>query len=44
VETKFVRTKSDPRNVGQIKAYHWNVYIEYERYEFPETLWKFIVM
>jgi hypothetical protein len=38
VETKFVRTKSDPQNVGQIKSYRWNVYIEYERYVFPETV------
>jgi hypothetical protein len=38
VETKFVRTKNDPRNVGDIKAFRWNVYIEYERYSFTETL------
>jgi hypothetical protein len=44
VETKFVRTKSDPRNVSQIKAYRWNVYIEYERYEFPKTLCRFSVL
>jgi hypothetical protein len=44
VETKFVRTKSDSYNVGQIKAYRWNVYIEYERYEFPETFYRFSVM
>jgi hypothetical protein len=44
VEMKFVRTKSDPRNVGQIKAYRWNVYIEYEWYEFLETLCRFSVL
>ena len=38
VETKFVRTKSDPWNVGQIKSYRWNVYIEYERYVLPDTV------
>jgi hypothetical protein len=38
VETKFVRTKNDPRNVRDIKAFRWNVYIEYERYCFTETL------
>ena len=38
VETKFVRTKSDPRNVGQIKSFRWNVYIEYERYVLPDPV------
>jgi hypothetical protein len=37
VETKFVRTKSDPRNEGEIKAYRWNVRIEYERYRTPRS-------
>jgi hypothetical protein len=37
VETKFVRTKNDPRNVRDIKAFRWNVYIEYKRYRFAKT-------
>jgi hypothetical protein len=42
METKFVRTKSNPRNMGQIKSYRWNVYIEYEWYVFPKTVYKVV--